>query len=49
MKIKYKGSEDMAGNNIVKNQKIFYAIISGETDYLWWIKNQTSIEDTWNS
>lgn len=31
------------------SQKTFYAIIRGETDYLWWIKNQTTIEEAWNS
>jgi len=31
------------------NQKTFYAIIRGETDYLWWAKNQTNIDDAWSS
>jgi len=30
------------------DKKTFYAIIRGETDYLWWIKNQTNIDDAWN-
>lgn len=31
------------------DEKTFNAIIRGETDYLWWVKNQTTIEDAWNS
>ncbi len=31
------------------DERTFSAIIRGETDYLWWIKNQTTIEDAWNS
>lgn len=31
------------------DERTFNAIIRGETDYLWWIKNQTTIEDAWNS
>lgn len=31
------------------DEKTFNAIIRGETDYLWWVKNQTTIDDAWNS
>jgi hypothetical protein len=31
------------------DERTFNAIIRGETDYLWWIKSQTTIEDAWNS
>lgn len=31
------------------DERTFSAIIRGETDYLWWMKNQTTIEDAWNS
>lgn len=30
------------------NEKTFNAIIRGETDYLWWIKGQTTIDDAWS-
>ena len=31
------------------SQKTFYAIIRGETDYLWWIKSQANIDDAWST
>lgn len=31
------------------NQKTFYAIIRGETDYLWWVKSQINIDDAWGT